>query len=49
MANDELEETPVPEAESEPTAEASATDDGVVADGEWENDDEDATPTTDGN
>ena len=37
MATDELEETPLPEAEGEPTAEAAVTDDGDAADGPWEN------------
>lgn len=48
MATFELEETPVPEADSEPTADTAPADAGG-ADGPWENDeDEDTDPAADG-
>ena len=45
MATDELEETPLPEAEGEPTAAAAVTDDGDAADGPWENAEDEEAPS----
>jgi len=45
MATDELEETPVPETEGEPTAEAPATDDGDAADGPWQDEENEEAPS----
>ena len=49
MATDELEETPLPAAETEPITDGSTTEESVAADGPWEDDDEEEITAAEGN